>query len=383
MKITVRAGPHARYWCPVRITLPIKAPAALRLLEGSTEQVVPCQCEAGDQKVTLTWIVDALSAGATRTYTVEKTSTSLSVPTVNTVNLENVGSKISVTIASALFTSYHYNAAYARPFLYPLVGPYGHGITRNYPLVAGVPDETRDHPHHKSLYTAFGDVNGVDDWSEAEGHGRIVHKEFSALVSGPVYGRIVAENDWVSQAGETVVTETREMVFYNTSPSSRILDYTVTFHAGDETVTFGDTKEGGILSVRVASSMDVNRGLGGQITNAYGGINESETWGKPSPWCDYSGPVAGRTVGIAVFDHPDNLRFPTQWHVRNYGLMTANCFGWSYYKNDKSLDGSYTMSPHSDLTFRYRVYVHPGGAKHVSGRFLDFAFPPQVTMEPS
>jgi hypothetical protein len=380
MKVTVRAGPHARSWCPVRATLPIRAPTSLRLLEEATEQIIPCQWEAVDGTVTLTWIVDALAAGATRTYAVEETTTPSGVPVVN---LENVGSKVSVTIAGVLFGSYNYSAAYARPFLYPVVGPYGHGITRNYPMVTDVSDETRDHPHHKSLYTGFGKVNGVDNWLEAEGHGRIVHREFSALTSGPVYGRIAAENDWVSQAGETVVTETREMLFYSTPPDSRLLDYVVTFHAGDQAVTFGDTKEGGILSLRVASSMDVNRGLGGQITNAYGGIDESETWGRPSPWCDYSGPVAGRMVGVAVFDHPDNLRYPTQWHVRNYGLMTANCFGWSYYRNDKSFDGSYTMSSHSDLTFRYRVYIHPGRAESVPSRFLDFAFPPQVTVDPS
>jgi hypothetical protein len=170
------------------------------------------------------------------------------------------------------------------------------------------------------------------------------------------------------------------MTFYATPPAARLVDYVVTFRAR-EAVTFGDTKEGGILSVRVATSMDVNSGLGGRITNAYGGIDEGETWGRRSPWCDYSGPVAGRTVGIAVMDHPDNLRYPTQWHVRNYGLMTANCFGWSYYRKDRSVDGSYTMAPRSDLSFRYRVFVHAGGAEHVADRFIDLCAPPQVTIE--
>jgi hypothetical protein len=221
----------------------------------------------------------------------------------------------------------------------------------------------------------------VDDWSEVEGHGRILHRRFSVLAGGPAYGRIEAQNEWLSASGAHVVSETRNMAFYNTPSHCRLLDYTVIFHSGDRAVTFGDTKEGGILSVRVASSMDVSRGVGGQITNAYGGINEGETWGRPSPWCDYTGPVAGRTVGIALMDHPQNLRYPTQWHVRNYGLMTANCFGWSYYGNDKSLDGSHTLPPHTDLAFRYRVYIHSGDASSVGGRFLDFAFPPQVSVE--
>ena len=34
-----------------------------------------------------------------------------------------------------------------------------------------------------------------------------------------------------------------------------------------------------------------------------------------------------RSVGIAVLDHPGNFRSPVHWHVRDYGLMTTNCFG--------------------------------------------------------
>jgi len=387
MRITVHAGLHARTCCPVHVTLPIESsPLAFRLIEDATGQVVPCQWKGmGDKELVLTWLLDALDAGETRTYTVGaglRTRPSASTPPDSTaVELEALDGQVRVLIGGRLFTSYNHAPRYPRPFLYPVGGPFGHGITRNYPMKTGVPGESSDHPHHRSLYTAFGDVNGVDNWSEMEGHGRILHRTFSALESGPAYGRIVAENDWLSHSGETVVTETREMVFYNLPACCTLLDYTVTFHAGDQPVTFGDTKEGGILSVRVASTMDVARRLGGQIANAYGGINEGETWGKPSPWCDYSGPVAGRTVGIAILDHPHNLRHPTQWHVRDYGLMTANCFAWSYYKDDRSLDGSYTMLPHTDLTFRYRVYIHAGREAGVPARFADFAFPPHVTVE--
>ena len=383
MRITVRAGSHPREWCPVRATLPATevSSAAALLREVATGQVVPCQlAPTGDGGADLCWILDSLDANAERSYTLKEPPGSADP---SAVRLEEGNDKIDVTIDGALFTSYQYSSTYARPFLYPVMGPFSHGITRNYPMVESIPGETSDHPHHKSLYTAFGDVNGLNDWDEvAEDHGRIVHKAFTAVESGPVYGRVVSENDWVTHKGTPVICETREVVFYHTPATARVFDYAVTFHTADESVTFGDTKEGGILSVRVASSMDVSRGLGGQITNAYGGTGEAETWGRPSPWCDYSGPVAGRTVGLAVLDHPGNLRHPSQWHVRNYGLMTANCFGWSYYQNDKSVDGSYTIAPHTDLTFRYRVYIHSGGAGRVPSRFLDFAFPPQVSVEP-
>ena len=50
-------------------------------------------------------------------------------------------------------------------------------------------------------------------------------------------------------------------------------------------------------------------------------------WGKRADWVDYYGNVAGEIVGIAIFDHPKNLRHPTYWHARSYGLLAANPFG--------------------------------------------------------
>lgn len=377
MRIAVHAGTHDRHNCPVYAKIPIVSSGGLALREEGTGQIVPVQWREAKAGSEVVWLLDVLPSGSVRTYEVLKMS---DLSDRENVRLVDAAGQVEVTVGGELFTRYHYGIVSARPFLYPVIGPYGHGITRSYPMADDVPGEKHDHPHHRSLYTAFGDVNGVDDWSEGEGHGCIVHQGFRALECGPVYGRIEADNAWVSSQGELVVAETREMVFYATPPHARLIDYAVTFRAGDEPVTFGDTKEGGILSVRVATSMDVASGMGGRITNAYGGVDEEETWGQRSPWCDYSGPVAGRTVGIAVLDHPDNLRYPTQWHVRDYGLMTANCFGWSYYKGDPALDGSHTIPPQTDLAFRYRIYVHTGCAERVPAQFTNWTFPPKVSI---
>ena len=118
----------------------------------------------------------------------------------------------------------------------------------------------------------------------------------------------------------------------------------------------------------------------GKIENAYGGINEGETWGKRAVWCDYSGWTDGRQVGLALFDHPDSFRFPTYWHVRDYGLMTANPFGLSFFKNDPNQRGDYTLKQGDSMRFRYRLYLHPGDAKegNVAEKYHDFVNPPVV-----
>jgi len=50
-----------------------------------------------------------------------------------------------------------------------------------------------------------------------------------------------------------VVTETRRVTFFNLDTDERLFDVSLRFNASSGTVTFGDTKEGGLVAVRVAS----------------------------------------------------------------------------------------------------------------------------------
>ena len=67
------------------------------------------------------------------------------------------------------------------------MGPNGDPVTRGFPIIENVPGETSDHVWHRGLYSAYGEVNDVDNWTEGEGRGHTVHREFEALESGPVY----------------------------------------------------------------------------------------------------------------------------------------------------------------------------------------------------
>jgi len=143
-------------------------------------------------------------------------------------------------------------------------------------------------------------------------------------------------------------------------------------------VRLGDTKEGGILSIRVASSMDAKGA--GRIENSYGGIGEAECWGKRAHWVDYSGPVEGATVGFAVYDHPTSFRHPTYWHVRNYGLFTANPFGLHDFYANRGIDGSHVLQEGARLRFKYRILIHQGSTAQarVADRYHDYSTPPKV-----
>jgi Methane oxygenase PmoA len=158
-----------------------------------------------------------------------------------------------------------------------------------------------------------------------------------------------------------------------------VLDFDITIKATAGPVTFGDTKEG-MFGLRVASSMDVTRKPGGRITNAEG-LTDAAAWGQPSAWVDYTGPLAGRTVGIAILNHPDSFRYPTTWHVRDYGLFAANPFGWHDF--GMKTGGDHTIPAGQSITFRYRVILHEGKTDpaNLTAAFQGYARPPKIEIQ--
>jgi Family of unknown function (DUF6807) len=289
--------------------------------------------------------------------------------------LESHGSRLSIQLDGALFTEYRTDEG-AKPFLFPLIGPTGASYTRAYPmgLVAG---EDRDHPHQRSFWFTHGRVNGIDFWSEENGHGTIRETARETVLSGPVLVRLRTANRWVAPDGRQVCEDQRVITVTRTE-SARIVDFEITLRAGSGPVVFGDTKEG-MFGLRVATSMDVNKKQGGRIANAEG-LLDDHAWGKASPWVDYTGPVEGKPVGIAILNHPRSFRYPTTWHVRTYGLFAANPFGWHDFGLGKS--GEYTLPEGKSLWFGYRVILHSGatGAR-IADAFDGYRRPIRVEIE--
>lgn len=375
-ELIVSGGPHDFINAPLVVPVP-GAEGDVELVDAAKHKSVACQASGGK----VYFIIEKLLSGEKQSY-ILKTNTGATKRAAR-VKLSPVeGEKVDISVAGKFFSSYHFAAKWARPFLHPVMGPNDKPITRGYPVVQGIEGESQDHPHHKSFYVAWGDVNGADNWSEQPGHGRMVHKEFVSLTQGPIYGEIVARNDWVDSQGKKLLEEIRTVRVYATPAKARLVDLGVVLRMTEGKVRFGDTKEGGICSIRVASSMDEKAGAG-QIVNSYGGTGEAETWGKRAHWCDYSGPVGGETVGIAILDCPTNFRYPTYWHVRSYGLMTANPFGLSHFEPGRGLDGSHEVAEGQTLEFNYRVYFHAGDAKKakVGEKFLNYVAPPKVELK--
>jgi len=367
LELIVYAGPYTRVMTPVNalLQLPPSLENGSLTLREARGGGVPCQATRRPGGWEVSWMLDSLTAGESRVY--ELGAEGVSTEPVRGVPVTRVGQGyLEVLMAGAVFAGYRYAADIRRPFIYPLMGPFGVSVTW---------DSPPDHPHHDSLWVSHGDLGGVNFWSDEETSGRIVHRRFEALEEGAVYARVVSVNDWVAPGGARMLEETRVMRFYNTPLEGRILDLEIGLMAVRD-VVIKDTKEAGPLGARVAESMEVESG--GRIVNSEGGVNESETWGRRARWCDYSGPCrrgSDRWNGLAVLDHPANPNHPTYWHVRDYGLICPNIS-----TRFPNFPGGRALKSGDSLRLRYRLYVHKGDAQEagVEQKHRDYAAPPRV-----
>jgi hypothetical protein len=269
--------------------------------------------------------------------------------------------KVEVFVRGDSFTTYHF-VGYNKPIFFPLRAASGTVVTRGYPMVRGLPGEAQDHPHHKGLWLTHGSVNGIDFWSEAPNGGKITHRRFELVSSGEKTGVLKSYNDWISPDGKRVLEEIREVRIHDL-PGARVMDFDIKLTAVEDSVKFGDTKEGS-FAVRLAQPFAENQS--GRIENSRGSVGEKNCWGKQAEWVDFTATIKNENLGVAIFDHPASFRHPTYWHVRGYTLFAANPFGLHDFYNDPARDGSYTLPKGKSIDLRYRVYIHAGTTKEAN-----------------
>ena len=363
------------------VSLPYDGPAPkkpLRAQQAGTGKEFPAMVHDGKLYI----LPEGGVPNSEHTYFVQESEVGSGYTPIVQVNPRDGEAALDVLIEDKLVTAYYHPADGKKPYLWPLNAAGDTPLTRGFPMdPASTP---KDHPHHRSFWSAYGDLNGADCWTEGGASGFQASGEVTSG-SGDVFGWIRAKNTWQDKDKKPVIDEEREYRFYATPETGRMIDVSVTFTASHGDVKFGDTKEGGIVSVRMRQELC---GPNAVITNALGDVGEPTLWGKPAAWCDFSGKLGDAgAFGVTIFDTPSNFRFPTSWHVRAYGLMGANCFGWEDFGEKEynkavlpGTNGDHTLKSGEKMTFNYRVYVHKGDVKEaaVADRFADYTTPPVV-----
>lgn len=293
--------------------------------------------------------------------------------------------KVEVWVEDDLFTSYIYPDNIAKPVLYPLKTASGKVLSRSYPLEI-VQGERIDHPHHVGNWMNYGDVNGLDFWNNSEAipekdrqhYGSISHKKVERAEGGETSGILEVVNEWTSPDGVVLLLEQCRFDF-TVLGSSRIIDRTTTLKALDQEVSFKDNKEG-MFAVRVARELELPSEKPAIFTDVYGnptetkvldntgvngnylsseGIEGMDVWGTRARWMELYSTIDNEEVSLVIFDHPDNVGYPTYWHARAYGLFAANPLGQSIFSNgEQVLD--FKLGPNESVSFKYRLLVHSG-----------------------
>jgi hypothetical protein len=297
------------------------------------------------------------------------------------VEVKVTDNHVEFFIGKDLVTRYHVKG-FEKPIFYPLFAPGNVPLTRSWPIEEGKPNETIDHPHQKSAWFVHGDVipeglklkeknpgvEGVDFWAElgpkskTKGFGKIVCTSVGKATTSQDKGQVITKNEWRTLDGTKIMDETRTIAFYDLG-KARLIVLDIDLHASVYPITFGDTKEGA-MGIRINDQIKEGMSGKGKIRNAEGKVGEKECWGYVSAWCDYSGPIDGKVVGLTILADPKNP-YPSCWHCRGYGLMAANPFGRSNSKfpEMKGRTDLVKIAKGEHLRFRYGLLAHEGDAE--------------------
>lgn len=267
------------------------------------------------------------------------------------VRIEEKPDTLEIGTGGQAFTSYRYNTKdpeLPRPYFHPVVGPTGKTITQ----LGEVAGKREKHFHHTALWIAHQNFAAqgdkpCDNWQIGRPNSsKIEHVKFESLTGGALAGRFIEKLRWLNVKGDkTLLEETRTVTIPKRPATSRLLDIEIVLTGQDVAVTLNKTPYH-VLAVRVLDAMLPAKG--GAITNSNGAKNPPD--GAAASWIDISGRLDDQWQGVALFNHPENLRQPTpclQFAGQTIGLSPSH-------------KEAITIEPGKTLRLRYRVLVHAG-----------------------
>ncbi len=258
------------------------------------------------------------------------------------ISCERQDDLIIVRVGRATFTCYRFGTGQKYPYFYPVNGPKtGSSLTT---------ESSLPWPHHRSLWFGCDRVNSGNYWQEGNERGQIVSRGARITENGPRQAVIEDVCDWRQPGEDPVITDTRRILIQAPSGNIRTIDFLIDLRA--LTDVHIEKSNHSLFAARMKDSLSVSKG--GNLFNAEGKRGEKETAGINSPWCDYSGSHFGIREGIAIFDHPANIWYPSPWFTRDYGFFSPTGMNWL---GEKGFD----IRQGDTVSFRYRVVVHAGG----------------------
>ncbi len=238
-----------------------------------------------------------------------------------------------------------------KPCFDPLALPDGSALTWHRPP---------DHPWHRAAWFCWKYINALNYWEEDRKTGRSPGR---TVVTGvriaPPKGhdaRIELSLVYHPPGKPDVLTEKR--IITVTAPAtdgSYRVDWQGTFTAGKTDAVLRGGEHGGGYAGFSARLAKATRNW--KVLNSEG-LRDLAAHGKKARWVAWSGELApGKPAGIAIFDHPGNLRHPSPWYVAARANIPFN-----YFSPALLFSEPYTLKAGKSMTLRYRLLVHTGRA---------------------
>jgi hypothetical protein len=379
-KITVEAGDFDRRATVVRLSLPVESkPANLVMSDG---QSTALQTDGGDA-----WfIVRELRRGETKTYTLRNGGVREAV--------EARGGNGLVTLKAFGKTALVYRTEKTdlppnRPdltpifqrggYIHPVLSPSGKQITDDYPS---------NHKHHHGIWFAWThteyDGRTPDFWNMGDGKGFVKFESLDKTWNGPVHAGFISRHrqmDLTEKSAngkpQTALLETWNVKLYAVGSEGAkpyfLFDMEITDTCAHGPLKLPQYRYGGI-GIRgnwAWNGKDKLNFLNSEGMTDRSKGDKAETVGR---WAHMGGLIDGALTGIAVLDHPDNVRAPQPQRIHptepflNLAPQQA---------------GDVEITPAKPLTLRYRFVVADGAPDKAELNRLwnDYAHPPKVTVE--
>lgn len=252
-----------------------------------------------------------------------------------------------------------------RPYFAHVHTPDEIQVTRNHPPVAG--KDAVDHDTmHPGIWLAFGDISGNDFWRNKA---VMRHERFTAAPSVKAGQLTFATETSLLATNEAKLATLNSRFVVSRVGEGFLLTWEASFTPAEDGFVFGDQEEM-CFGVRVATELTEKKG--GVITSSGGATTAKGTWGKTASWCDYSGVLGERRVGIAVLADAKNFR-PSWFHNRDYGLMVANPFGEKAFT--KGATSRVPVAKGETFRLRFGAWIHSSakdGLADVAGAWQNF-----------
>ena len=264
--------------------------------------------------------------------------------------------------------AYHWGAERRHPFFHPI---YSYGANQSLTCFA-----PWDHRWHKGLWWSWKYINDVLFWEDHAGDGgevgesRVVAHEQREAADGCVVITERLEMRSVPR-GTLLLSENRELRLYPSVPGipgGWAIDWTLSSMAETDCLLhatpYPQIAWGGYagLNFRPARAM----GWGETIVNSGGQTGSAACHGQAAMWAAYAGNIDGNEhdsaeapaqAGIAILDHPGNLRHPTDFYAWSMG---ADNRGFGFLAASPLMHAPLRLAKGTRLPLRYRVILFDG-----------------------